>query len=409
MGGGSGRATRSGGAAPGRLGTVLLGSVISGGPFDRLVEELRRRGLDARTVRVASPERWRRLMNAGPLARAAVRAVGLTATPIRLAWSAAATPGVSAVVPSTNPFLLPPAVVATRRLHRVPVVALAYDLYPDALESAGVLRRGGLPSRALEAMNRLWFRAADGIVFIGHRMARHAIARYGEPRAWTVIETGADTAEFLPEALGDPAPRTDLERWAEGRRIVSYVGNMGRLHEVETLAASVPIALEELGPDAAIGLVVAAWGPGREVVRKRWPDDTRIRFEEPLDDALWARLLARSDASLVTLLEEAKDSCVPSKAFSALAAGSPLVAVAPRDSDLGDLVAGRGAGDLVAPGDVDALAAALVRTWRDAAGSEARREHARAVAREFDLARLAERWERFLLEVRSTAAPKRRR
>ncbi len=305
------------------------------------------------------------------------------------------------VVPTTNPFFLPAWMVVSRPLHGKRVVPLVYDLYPDAVEAAGLGRPRGLAARFMEGLNRWWIGRADGVVFIGERMAEHAEERYGRPARRTVIETGADGAEL------DPAQRFDGDApwgaWLGGRTLFSYVGNLGHVHDWETL----PGALDALDP-AEDAVLVAASGPGLS----RWREAMAtyagelVRFEPPLPDAEWVRLMVRSDVALVTLRPEARRTCVPSKALSAMAAGCALLAIAPSDSDLGELVERHGCGLRVDPGDVEGLRAAFQYLRRHPEVRRAMQRAAREAALvRYDMPALAERWARFLDEVMREASP----
>ncbi len=386
------RAKRPAPAAPASEGVDVL-SCVGGGPMERLVRRLAETG-PARVVASYTPERWRERMAAGAAGRLVARLDANVLFPLRSVLGAIG--GQERVlVATTNPFTLPLVLVATRRLHGKKVVALVYDLYPDALEAADVARADGLLARLAARANRYWFANADGLVFIGEGMSEHARRLYGEPRRHAVLETGADASEFDPAAIGPEAPESELERWCEGRIVCSYVGNLGRVHDWRTLAEALP-RLAELGEGPRpLGVVVAASGAGVERLRASLPASVAgfVRFEPPLPDRAWARLLARSHLSLVTLGAKAGNTSIPSKTFSAMAAGNAVVAVAPAASDLARLVARHDAGVVVEPGDVDGLASALRTLVREPRTLEAVRGRARrAIAERYDMPVLASRW-----------------
>ncbi len=386
-------------------------SSVGGGPMERLAAALTARGHDARVRSAMPPERWRQLMSQGRKARLRARAETFLAWPLSAARAACQTQA-NVLVPTTNPFVLPWALLATRPLHGRLVVPLLYDMYPDALEASGLGRGaglGGLASRLAVAANRWMFRRADGVVFIGKRMAEDARDRYGEPAAWTVLETGADPAEFASAALGDPAPRSDLERWCDGKLVVSYVGNLGLMHDVDTLRDAVRALVADPAVPQRLAFVIAASGPGLDVLKQAWADlpPDRVRFEAPLDDLSWARLLARSAVTVATLRESAKRTCVPSKAFSGLAASAALAVVAPRDSDVAEL-ARKAGGFAVEPGDADGFAQRLADWARDPGALDQARIEARAAADRFAMDALAGRWVDFLREVRARRSATRR-
>lgn len=381
---------------------TLLFSCVGGGPMQRLADQLKQEGRRAAVTARYSPGEWRSLMARGPVGRLRARAGAFLLYPIQmLANSLLRRP--SSLVVTTNPFLLPFFAVVTRWLHRRPVVALVYDLYPDAWEVDGVGGTGRLPAWVIAAMNRYWFRQVDGAVFIGPRMAETAMARYGVPSRWTVLETGASTQEFAEVVPGDVS-RTDLARWRRGRVTVSYVGNLGHVHDWDTLGRAVPRALE--APPSPVGVLVAGSGPGVARWREAWSDEEEVRFVGPLTDADWVGVLRATDISLVTLREGAGHTSIPSKTFSAMAAGSAIMAVAPRGSDLAELVRNHDCGRVVEPGDVNGAVAALEGLLEDAT------ERARcaanaldAVLEDYDVAVLAQRWNEFLKQVEQDHSP----
>ncbi|MFT5435065.1 MAG: lipopolysaccharide/colanic/teichoic acid biosynthesis glycosyltransferase, partial [Myxococcota bacterium] len=393
---------------------VVVGSCVGGGPMERLAREFEHRGIAAEVFSAYAPKRWRERMNSGRTGRIRARLASFTRFPLQLAWRAMQDDS-PVIVPTTNPFILPMVLIATRPIHGRPVVPLVYDLYPDALEAGGVASANGWVARTAEAANRWWFPQADGVVFIGHRMAAHARQRYGEPSRWAVIETGADAAELDPPTLRTAA-QSDLERWCDDRFVVAYVGNLGHVHDVETLQAGVLELAQRhnnfrinSGTSAvSLGILIAGSGPGVETLRKAFtglPNDA-VRFEPPLADAEWARLLARTHLSVVTLKERANKTCIPSKALSAIAAGSALLAVAPADSDLADLIADHSCGVRVAPGDVDGFVASIETLVQDPVRLNALRESARhAAITHFDIVALAERWEELLESIGPTTDP----
>jgi len=305
-------------------------------------------------------------------------------------------PGTEAVA-TTNPFFLPLVLTATRALHGRRVVALVYDLYPDAFEASGMRSRSFIAPIA-RAMNRYWLRNADGVVFIGDKMAQYVRATYGEPRAWTVIQTGA-SAEELTNITS--APRTDLERWCEDRIVLSYVGNLGHVHDWETIAAAIP-ALLTRATGHKLGVVIAGSGPGIERLREAWaglPAD-QVRFEDPLADGDWARLLQRSHMSLISLKPSALRTSIPSKTFSAMAAGSGIIAVAPADSDLADIVQQHECGAVIPPGRADELVDTIVAWLEQPEHLKKVRQSARQALRDnYDMPILAKRWAAFFSEL----------
>jgi glycosyltransferase involved in cell wall biosynthesis len=309
------------------------------------------------------------------------------------------------LVATTNPFYLPALLVLGRPLHKKRVVALIWDLFPEAAITAGMIGERSLVARLVRGVNRRMLCGADGVVFIGEHMQKYISDKYGVPRASAVIETGAIDEEFSkvdttkPPEGSEPERGKSLALFCEGKTILSYVGNMGHVHETETLIeALLPLVHRAQG----WALVVCASGPGVAKFRRAFSevDPKVVRFEEPLLDHEWAWLMARTDVSFVTLKDAARHTSIPSKTFSAMAANSAVVAVAPRGSDLFLLLKRYGCGEVFEPGDaagVRGLVAQLLSSEEFLA--ERKNAARRALLEHFEMSVVARKWSQFLRTV----------
>ena len=375
-------------------------SSVGGGPLERMTREFKKNGEDAELHAALSPEQWRAFFHRGKIGRLTARALTFGVFPIQTLFNAMRTSFTArplekpVLVVSTNPFFLPHILVAAKPIHRCGVAALLYDMYPDAVEAAGFQSRW--LSKVMTVANRWMIRHADAAIYIGDVMKKSAETRYGKnPSTW-IIPTGASQAEFRENADTE-ALDPDLREWMKGRVIFSYVGNMGLMHDVETLEKAVPALIQSSSEGMPpIGIVVAATGPGEARLRESWKDLTEhVRFIGPQNDDAWAELLIKTDVAFATLTNQAHSTCVPSKIYSAIAAHCIPLAVAPGDSDLAHFV--EKCGFLVRPGDVDSLVNAMqnLAQMLSAQGQEAD-EIRRAVeeaAQENDIETLCKRWQ----------------
>jgi len=232
------------------------------------------------------------------------------------------------------------------------MVHWVFDLYPDVLVAAGALRSGSRRERALRRCVRDTFNLASANVFLGHLLLQQAEERFGPiPRA-TVIPVGGDAAPFAehspgPRAVGEPVR-------------VLYCGNLGRLHDVATLLGVVRAGI----PDG-IALEIRGNGAGFREVEQALAGAAApgVTLGPPLPDVEWLGAMKRADVALVTMRPGAEAILMPSKTYSALAAGQAVIAVCPERSDLSKTVAE--CGWRVEPGDVEGLRALLARLGRD--------------------------------------------
>ena len=380
-----------------RLRAALLTSV-GGSVLQRLSDAVPVGRGELRVVSSLSPERWREAMRAGAFDRLRTRLVAYGVFPLKAVATALLAPTREVFVASTNPFFLPAVMVATRTLHGKRIVVLVYDLFPEAAIAAGAATESSVSSRAMRAVNRFALTRADGVVFIGERMAARVKSLYGAPRTSCVIETGAATSDFAPESLNEPQAK-GLKQFCDGMLVLSYVGNLGHVHDWLTLGEGLEPLFEEL---SNFVVVIAASGANVRNLQERWagiPAD-RLRFEGPLDDNDWAWLMARTDIALVTLKESAKETSIPSKVFSAMAAGSAIVAVAPAGSDLREVCEKHGSGAAILPGDAPQLTSTLRRILQDnALLNDMKASALSALTQHYEMSVLAEKWVTFLEQL----------
>lgn len=382
---------------------IRLFSSVAGGPLERMKRSLKADDYKVDMCSALTPEQWRGLFRKGKWGRLAARGLTFGLYPLQALGSAfkASAYDVSGaplekpvLVVSTNPFFLPHFMVVTKPLHRCAVVPLMYDMYPDALEAAGVHKKW--LTHIMTLANHYMLKYADGVVHIGDVMKDNAEKRYGSnPKTW-VIPNGASQEEFRAASQALPE---DLANWMTNRCIFSYVGNMGLMHDVETLKVAVPQYLTQLSEEERkrVGFIIAASGPGEASLREAWKDicDDCVRFIGPQPDDAWADLLVKTHVALATLTQMAHATSAPSKIYSAIAAGCIPLAVAPADSDLAHLIekgdGQKACGIVVTPGDVEGLIQAFhtlsqpesIEDWLKTVGN---------VADENDVLSIMERW-----------------
>lgn len=356
-----------------------------------LVRALGPHGWNARSRFVVSERSYREARS--PLQRVLLRSRAYGWYPLRLAAALGSRRRPDVAVVCTNTFYAP--WVAERVSRAVPVVHWVFDLFPDVLVEAGALVRGSRRERWLSRCVRDTFTHASANVFLGQHLLKHATARFGDiPRA-TVIPVGCDASPFI----GD-SPRT---RSNGGPVRVLYCGNLGRMHDVATLLGVLPGGLPE-------GLTLEIRGNGagfrevEEALRER--PVKGVRLGPPLAEVEWQTAMRDADVALVTMKSGAEGILMPSKTYSALAAGQAVLAICPRNSDLAETIGSHGCGWQVDPGDTAGLGRVLTEIVARPAEVLQHRRNAWAAGQEvFDQRKLAEAWSRVLAEARVARVP----
>jgi glycosyltransferase involved in cell wall biosynthesis len=218
-----------------------------------------------------------------------------------------------------------------------PLVSLADTLVSDR----GRFRPGGLAARALTAIDRHAFRAADLVVADTAAHAEHLAALTGAPRI-EVCFVGAEERLFVP-GWSPPEEFTAL-----------FVGKLIPLHGIETILAAAQLAPE-------LRFRVVGSGQLDALLRDRPPNVEHVpwvdyeRLPDELHGASCALGIFGSSAKAARV--------IPNKAFQALACATPLVTA---DTPAARELLRDGESALLVPtGDAEVLAAALRRLAAD--------------------------------------------
>lgn len=268
------------------------------------------------------------------------------------------------VVSMTDPPLL--SVVAAAAMPRQAIlVNWVQDLFPEVAEALGMRAL-----RVLRGVRDRSLRRAHTNVVLGEKMA----ARVPRP---VVQHNWADAALApLPREAG--APFT-----------VAYSGNLGRAHDVETIAG----AMRRL-PSTRFTFT---GGGARMAAVRNEPNATLLPYapRERLAESLSA-----ADVHLVSLRPELEGLIVPSKFYGVVAVGRPVIFIGATDGELARIIEEHRCGVVVASGDAEGLARAI----RELEADPARAAEMGRRGREAYLARFAPSlafaaWERILTEA----------
>jgi glycosyltransferase involved in cell wall biosynthesis len=260
----------------------------------------------------------------------------------------------------SNPPLLPWLGYGLRRWRRRPYAVMIHDIYPDVLVRLKGLAENSLLTRVWRWLNRVSYEQADVVMTLGDCMAATLAGQFDPTRTRAgrleIIHPWADTTK-----LG-PLPKA--ENWFArnqaqvGKLTVMYSGNMGMGHDIETMLN----AARRLRPARDIHFMFIGAGPKWQIVadylRHEAPANVTLLPWQP--EAVVPFSLATADVAMVSLEAGAEGLAFPSKALSAMAAGSALLGLSHTPSDLQVLIEQFHCGLNIKPGDVEGLVKAII-------------------------------------------------
>ena len=258
--------------------------------------------------------------------------------------------------------------VAKRR--RVPLMYEIRAFWEDAAVGNGTGSEGSAKYRLTRMLETHAARQADAVAVICEGLRADLVDRGIDSAKIIVSPNGVDMNLF-----GDPPPRDDAlarELGLEAADVVGFIGSFYDYEGIDDLIAAMPLL-----PGAHLLLV--GGGPMEEALRRQAaasPAAARIHFVGRVPHQEVERYY-----SLIDILAYPRKAMRLTELVTPL---KPLEAMAQRKlvtaSDVGghrELIEDGVTGTLFAPGDPQAIAAALAGLFADRAGWEARRETAR--------------------------------
>ena len=237
------------------------------------------------------------------------------------------------------------------------------DMYPD-MAVGGAIVRAGLLARVWERWHRWALRRASKVIVLGEDMRNRILAKGVRAERIEIVRDGTEilAAQARPPQLDSEVMREIRNGF---RFVLLHAGNIGFYGAWETLIA----AAKQLAGDG-VGLVFVGEGAQRAQLETAAKGLANVRILPFYPGSKVASVLAAADAHLITVKRGLEGVVVPSKMYGILAAGKPIVAAAPRETDAVTLGERLGFGVGADPDQPDELAGVI----RELAGDPARVE-----------------------------------
>ena len=242
-----------------------------------------------------------------------------------------------------------------------PYVLLLHDAYPQLAVWVGKIRKGGLIDRFWHFLNGVMYRRARQTIVLCDAAKELVCKTYGvDPSLVHVIPNWAD-GEFL-HPIEKNSSTFAVEHGLLEPFTVLYSGNLGLYYEFDTILNAATILRDE-----NFKLVFVGAGGVRshieQQIRDRKLDNTLLLPHQPFETL--NESLNACDASLVTIAKGIEGISFPSKLYSSLAVGKPILAISERYSSLKTIIEKNNAGRWVELGDPDGLVKAIRAMMND--------------------------------------------
>ena len=228
---------------------------------------------------------------------------------------------------------------------------LIYDVYPDALENFGYLKKSSLLFSFWDKLNKLTFESAVSIFTISDGMME-VISRTAPKEKIRVVYPWVDTSFIKPKCKKDNwfVEKHNLVN----KKVILYSGNMGVTHDLFTVLKAAE-RLKITNPE--FHFLFIGDGTQKENLlnfrnENKLDNVTFLPFQDP---EVLPYSFTSADFGVVSLGSGAEVLSVPSKTFYQLAAGLALISISENGSEMERLVNENNCGITVRPSDVIGL------------------------------------------------------
>ncbi|MEQ1793393.1 MAG: glycosyltransferase [Nitrospira sp.] len=304
-------------------------------------------------------------------------------------------------VAKTDPPMMSVCAAWVVKFKRGVLVNWVQDLFPEVATSMDVYgARFAAPM--LRRIRNGSLRQGRHNVVLGEIMAQRLRDEGVASDQITIIENWADGEAIQPVAK---AENPLVREWAlEGKFVVGYSGNMGRVHEFKTMID----AAEQLKDYVQIAWVFIGDGVARQwlesEVAKRGLTNVQFRPYQPASHLRWS--LSLPDVHVISLRPNLEGLIVPSKFYGVAAAGRPMIHLGDPDGEIARILHREQCGWAFCIGEVGSLVQCILRLSQEpeevaAAGGQAREAFDRRYARSHAL----RTWRALLKSVSADVLP----
>ena len=225
-----------------------------------------------------------------------------------------------AIIVYSNPPVLPIAAILANRLFKTKIIFVSYDVYPEVAYASGSLREGSTVSSVMQRINRSLFRRAESVVALTDEMREYLLDHRPELSADRVVTI----SNWAHEATTGRKPTARAELgYMDEDFIVAYFGNIALIQ-----------AMDQLADHKNIKFLIAGHGSKMPSVRQAAERLPNVRICDFLTGTAFEHAVAASSCGIVSLEQGLTGMCAPSKYYSYLQGGLPILAVAEQSSYL---------------------------------------------------------------------------
>jgi colanic acid biosynthesis glycosyl transferase WcaI len=240
----------------------------------------------------------------------------------------------------------------TKIIRRAPLVFNIQDVFPDAAIQTGAISNKKIIAAA-KWLERVSYQRSDAVVLLSQDLRTNIANKIDAKHHHRlhVIPNFVDTVAITPQ---DRMTNYRSELGIGDQLVVMYAGNVG-------FSQSLNLVVEAAAKFSEVAFVVNGDGAARKKLQEDCAELANVYFGDYQPIERLSEVLATGDIHLVPLRTGLAAVSVPSKSYSILAAGRPMLAAIDLNTEISNMLQQSGAGIAVEPDNAPAFIEALGR------------------------------------------------
>ena len=244
------------------------------------------------------------------------------------------------------------------KIKKIPFIYVVQDIFPDSLVNSGLSRKGALAWRIGRVLEKFTYGNATRIIVISQDFKNNLLEKEVPEEKIEIIYNWIDTTSIIHIERDKNFLITD---WNLDPLIfyVVYAGNFGNAQDVNTIVESAQL----LKNDNDIQFLLVGGGSQEEALKKfvEYNKLQNVKFFPMQSAEILSYVYSIGDVGVVCCKQGMGKNAFPSKTWSYLAAGTPIIASYDLDSELSQMTNSNGIGVAINPENAKQMADAILK------------------------------------------------
>lgn len=247
--------------------------------------------------------------------------------------------------------------IIIKKIKKVPVIYNIQDIFPDSLVDAGISKQDSMLVKIGAKMEDITYQNIDKVIVISRDFQRNIINKGAAEEKIDIVYNWVDENQIIPIERKSNIlfEKFNLPR---DKFFVVYAGNLGFAQDIDLLLDTAKL----LETEDEIQFVIIGNGALEEQYKKRAADlqlrNAHFLPLQPYSEVSYVYSLG--DVSIVSCKPGYGKSAMPSKTWSIMSAGRPVLASFDEDTDLQNLIQENRVGLFVKAGSAEFLKEAVL-------------------------------------------------